>query len=63
MDERTPFARLRIARDGGAPVGLALELSVDIWLHSVMCDGIVAAVVLMCKMNDPWLECAGIRLP
>lgn len=63
LDALTPFARLRVSREGGASAGIALELSVDIWLHSVMCDGIVAALLLMCKTNDPWLECAGIRLP
>ena len=58
----TPFARLRVLRESGTPGRMSLEISVDIWLHSVMCDAIITAVVLMCKTNDPWLECAGVQL-
>lgn len=56
---QTPFACLRVVGDESSTVILSLELSVDIWLHSSMCDGLVAAVVLMLKTHDAWLDLSG----
>ncbi|KJA13781.1 hypothetical protein HYPSUDRAFT_209262 [Hypholoma sublateritium FD-334 SS-4] len=57
LDDDLPFARLVVGM--GA---VFLELSTDICLCSDMCDGVVAAVVLMCLMRDAWLGGASLRL-
>ncbi|KAF9474786.1 hypothetical protein BDN70DRAFT_936392 [Pholiota conissans] len=60
-DSSMTLARLRVFQRPPAP-SFSLEISTPIWLHSQMCNTIIAAVVLMCKQDDPWLAGSGSGL-
>lgn len=61
LDASTILAYLRVVQRVSG-VSFSVEIVAHIWPHSQMCNSIIAAIVAMCKQDDPWLAGAGSGL-